>query len=89
MSQALQFMTGTLLNRKATDPNGRVARLMKDKTPVEQAVNEIYLCTVSRPPTNAEASQAVKLVQTAASAKDGLEDLLWTLLNTREFQFVH
>lgn len=89
MSQALQFMTGTLLNRKATDSNGRVARLSKDKTPVEQAVNEIYLCTVSRPPSAAEASAAAKLVQSAGSPKEGLEDLLWTLLNTREFQFVH
>ncbi len=89
MSQALQFMTGTLLNRKATDSNGRVAKLMKEKAPIEQAVKEVYLCTVSRPPSAVEANEAAKLIQTAGSPKEGLEDLLWTLLNTREFQFVH
>ena len=28
-------------------------------------------------------------IQAAPSPKEGLEDLLWTLLNTREFEFNH
>lgn len=89
MTQALQLMTGNLLNRKVFDSQGRVAQLVKAKTPVPEAIHTLYMHTVSRPPKKEELDRAVALVQEAPSAKEGLEDLLWTLLNTREFQFNH
>ena len=33
--------------------------------------------------------QAIADIEAARNPKEGLEDLLWTLLNTREFQFNH
>ena len=55
----------------------------------EKAVEEIFLYTVSRPPTVEERTDALAELKTASSLKEGLEDLLWTMLNTREFQFNH
>ncbi|MFO0889462.1 MAG: DUF1549 and DUF1553 domain-containing protein [Isosphaeraceae bacterium] len=89
MTQALLMISGGLLNRKVADPGGRVARLVAAKTPVKQAVEELFLCTVSRPPTPQESREAAADIEAAPSPKEGLEDLLWTLLNTREFQFNH
>jgi hypothetical protein len=89
MTQALQFMTGNLLNLKLRDPKGRVAKMTQAKMPVDKAVEEIYLTTLSRVPTSDESKKAVALVGTASSPREGLEDLLWALLNTREFQFNH
>lgn len=89
MTQALQLMTGNLLNSKVFSSNGRVAQMIKNKTPLPQAIEELYLCTVSRPPRKDEIEKATALVAEAPSPKEGLEDLLWTLLNTREFQFNH
>lgn len=89
MTQALLMISGGLLNRKVADPAGRVARLVKEKTPAPKAVEELFLCTLSRLPTAAEAREAVDEIQAAPSPKEGLEDMLWTLLNTREFQFNH
>ena len=89
MTQALLMISGGLLNRKVSDPRGRVARLVAAKTPTAQAVEELFLCTVSRPPTPEECREAVAEIQAAPAPKEGLEDMLWTLLNTREFQFNH
>lgn len=89
MTQALQLLTGTLLNSKVFDKKGLIARMVKENRSPDAIIEEIYYRTVSRPPTPQEAQQAMDLVATASSSKEGLEDLLWTLLNTREFQFNH
>lgn len=89
MTQALQLMTGNLLNRKVFDNNGRVAQLIKAKAAIPDAISELYFHTVNRPPRQEEIDKAVALINEAPTPKEGLEDLLWTLLNTREFQFNH
>lgn len=89
MTQALLMISGGLLNRKVSDSTGRVARLVKEKTPTAKAVEELFLCTLSRLPTAAESREAIAEIQAAPSLKEGFEDMLWTLLNTREFQFNH
>ncbi|QEH39179.1 hypothetical protein OJF2_77910 [Aquisphaera giovannonii] len=89
MTQALLMISGGLLNRKVADPKGRAATLAAAKAPPAKAVEELFLCTVSRPPTAEETKEAVADIAAAGSPKEGLEDLLWTLLNTREFQFNH
>ncbi len=89
MTQALLMISGGLLNRKVSDSAGRVARLVKQKTPTARAVEELFLCTLSRLPTAAESREAIAEIQAAPSPKEGFEDMLWTLLNTREFQFNH
>ncbi len=89
MTQALLMMSGGLINRKVADGQGRIAKLIKANTPPEQAVDELFLGTLSRPPSPEERNDALAELKTAASLKEGLEDLLWTMLNTREFQFNH
>ncbi|MFO0945434.1 MAG: DUF1549 and DUF1553 domain-containing protein [Planctomycetota bacterium] len=89
MTQALQFMTGDLLNGKVTAKGGRIERLIAAKKSIPESIQEIYLQTVSRFPTADEAEKAALLVNKAPSSREGLEDLLWTMLNTREFQFNH
>lgn len=89
MSQALQLMTGNLLNRKVSEPNGRIARRIREKALPASIVEEIYFCTVSRPPTKTELETSLAFVGGARSQREGLEDLLWAMLNTREFHFCH
>jgi hypothetical protein len=89
MTQALLMISGGLLNRKVSDPGGRVARLAAAKTPATKAIEELFLCTVSRLPAPQEIREAAADIEAAPSPKEGLEDLLWTLLNTREFHFNH
>lgn len=89
MSQALQLLTGTLLNAKVQNAQGRVAGLLKKKATPPDAVRDLFFATFCRPPTDAELKSSVDLVGKAPNMKEGLEDLLWAIVNSREFQFVH
>ena len=89
MSQALLLMSGTQLQRKVADPAGRVARLVKDKASTSALVEELYLASLGRKPDDGEMKAASDSITQAGNAREGAEDLLWALLNCREFQFNH
>lgn len=56
---------------------------------VAKIVEEAYLRTVNRYPTKDEALIAAKFVSGSADTVSGIRDLLWTLLNTKEFIVNH
>ena len=89
MSQALLLMSGTQLQRKVADPVGRVARLVKEKASTSALVEELYLASLGRKPDDGEMKAASDSITQAGNAREGAEDLLWALLNCREFQFNH
>ena len=69
--------------RPATKPGG-------GKAPDTDAlVKEAFLRSLSRPPTAAEAKRSAAHLDQAANRAEGLHDLLWALLNTREFVTNH
>lgn len=51
-------------------------------------VQEAWLRTVSRLPSDHESARAVQHVEAADSIPDGLRDLLWALLNTKEYLLI-
>lgn len=89
MTQALHLMNSDFVHNKVAAGNGRVAGLLAAKKPEPEIVEELYLATFSRPPTPAETEQALKLAAGAPNKKEGFEDLLWALINSREFLFKH
>jgi len=89
IAQALHLLNGDTLNKKVADPAGRVARLAKAKAPADAVIGELYLVTLCRPPTPREVSQAKQWIADAGNLKEGAQDLLWALLNSREFLFNH
>ena len=89
IAQALHLLNGDFLNKKIADPKGRIETLLTVKKPLKELVEELYLVTVSRPPTEDEAKRALDWIGKAPSPKEGAQDLLWVLLNSREFLFNH
>jgi hypothetical protein len=89
IAQALHLLNSDFLNRKIDDPKGRIATLIKSKAPPEQIVEDLYLATLSRPPRPDEAARSRQWLTGAKSPKDGAADLLWVLVNSREFLFNH
>jgi len=77
------------LQRDIANPKGTVATLIKERKPTAEVVSELYLRTLSRPPSEAELADAVALIDTAPARQPAVEDLLWTLLNSKEFVFNH
>lgn len=56
---------------------------------VDKLITEAFLRTVSRPPTEQERTQAKSDIAAARTPVDGLRDLLWAMVNTREFKVNH
>jgi hypothetical protein len=89
LAQVLQLSNGELIQRKLTDENGRIARLMKQNADDEDAFAELYLVTLSRRPTDEELDHCRSVMTAAGERQAGLEDILWALINSREFHFNH
>jgi hypothetical protein len=89
MSQALHLMNGDTINNRISHPNGTVARLIKSQMRPQEAIEEIYLATLCRWPTAKEKEAAMLYMGQAPTPKEGYEDLMWAILNSREFIFNH
>ena len=75
------------LEAKISDGKKTLAEMEqpKEEFNVEKVIREVFLRTVSRPPTEVELANAHADVAAAKSPVEGLRDLLWAMLNTREF----
>jgi len=88
LAQALHTLNGDIVATKVADGAGRVAKLLAAGTPVPACVEELYLATLSRPPSPLEAADAAEIVAASPSPAEGLQDLLWALINSKHFLFV-
>jgi len=87
--QALYMANHPQLREKIASPTGRVAQIVKDHTDDAKRVEEVFLWTVGRLPSKDDLAVSVEYVKASPSAKRGLEDLMWGLINTREFSLNH
>jgi hypothetical protein len=86
--QALHLMNSAELHKKVTNEAGRAARLSKEKHSPRAIVEQLYLLTYNRFPTEEESSVGVSLFKGPGSDRRmAVEDLLWALLNSAEFVF--
>jgi hypothetical protein len=89
IAQALHLLNGDFLARKIADPKGRVAKLFQAKRTLPEIVDELYLVSLGRLPQEDERSRALESIGQAPTPREGVEDFLWALLNSREFLFSH
>jgi hypothetical protein len=86
LRQLLHLQNGENVLRKIRDGEGRLAKLLKAKKSDDEVIEELFLATLSRRPTAAQSAAAKKDI-----AEDGreavLQDLLWALVNSKEFLF--
>ena len=59
------------------------------KLDLDSAISEVFLRTVSRPASADEIAQAKADIAAAKTPVEGIRDLLWAMLNTREFMVNH
>ena len=92
MLQALHLINGQSILRRVTDPNGRVAQLLKQTPPLtnDQLIEELYLWSLARRPTAQEIEVTKKHFATYGDQQraDATQDLMWSLLNSRDFLLV-
>jgi hypothetical protein len=88
--QALMLMNGPRLNEAVrAKPGSTLARIMEIPN-AQERLRLLYLAALSRPPSQAEAGVALRLLN--SSSKDPSapwQDILWALLNSNEFILNH
>ena len=88
LSQALHMINGDTTNNKIKE-GGLIPALLKAGQTHEQIVVELYLRCFTRPPTETETVKLVEVVAGGSDPAQSLEDVFWSLLNSREFLFNH
>jgi hypothetical protein len=96
LPQALHAINGETLNGKLKADEGVVARLVRDGKSDREAVDELYLSALSRPPSDTEREALLARLGAGplagddeASRRARIEDLAWAILTSREFLFNH
>jgi hypothetical protein len=89
LSQALQLIGGATVNGKLRDDSGRMAQLAKAGKSPEQVTRELYMVALSRDPSATELAAATKHLTASKDYRQGVEDLGWVLINSKEFLFRH
>ena len=88
LPQALNLVNGKTISEAVADPKGRVAKLVLSGKSDAAIVEELYLASFSRLPSEAESDRGVKYL--AGGSKAGrAQDLLWALLNSKGFLYIY
>jgi hypothetical protein len=89
LAQALHTLNGGVVAIKIRDIKSRATRLANAGKPHDEIVDELYLSALSRLPSDAERQASRELLAESANAGEYYQDLLWALINSKQFLFVH
>ena len=89
LAQVLTLANSDEIESKVADAQGVIARLVKDQKSHDEIVDELYLGSLSRFPNAEERTKTKYFVDSIENKTEAYQDLLWTLLNSREFMFNH
>ena len=91
LAQVLLLANSEEIENKIADGGGRVAKLWKENKPPAGLVEELFLAAYGRPPSDTERKRALAHLATAAKGREqqAAEDVLWAILNSKEFMFNH
>lgn len=101
LAQSLHLINSGEVKSKLADANGTASRLAKSDQPDADKVTELYLSAFARKPTYAELKTAIdylneplkdaagKPISKSVAATRNYQDIIWALMNTKEFMFNH
>jgi hypothetical protein len=88
LAQALHTLNGGVIAIKIRDIKSRATRLANAGKPHDEIVDELYLAALSRLPSDAERQASRDLLAEASNPGEFYQDLLWALMNSKQFLFV-
>jgi hypothetical protein len=90
LAQALHLLNSDEIQGKLTRQNGRADTLAsaKDPRPDAEKVRDLFLWAFARKPTDSDLKAALEHIEKhKANKKVAYENILWALINTKEFVF--
>ncbi|MCO8121200.1 DUF1553 domain-containing protein [Stieleria sp. TO1_6] len=90
LAQSLHLLNSEQMQQKLTADQGRAAKLAADTSrPADAKVRELYQVAFSRLPTESELRSALDYLGDSTAQREPWEDLIWALVNAKEFIFNH
>ena len=92
MAQAMHLIAGDTLHKKITSQKGALSRMLDDPyLKDEDIVRRLFFSALVRSPEKAEVDSALAPVREKGkeARRKAYEDLLWALLNSKEFLYNH
>jgi hypothetical protein len=101
LAQSLHLLNSAEMQGKLATANGRAMQLAASETPLEERITHLYMAAFARPPRDDELQTAVGYFGTppvdaegnpldaSQAAQQNARDLVWALINTKEFLFNH
>jgi hypothetical protein len=91
LSQTLHLLNSSDLQMKLGHGTGRASKWMSDTRPDAEKVDELYRVALARPPTADEREVCLAHLEKRRGEKklrQGYEDLIWAIVNSKEFLFI-
>lgn len=85
LGHAFQLISGPMINELLTAPENRLAELAQSGRSPEAIVEELTWAALSRPPTAEERVSLATYVAQTADRRSAIEDVVWGLVNAKEF----
>ena len=101
LAQSLHLINSAEMKTKLATGTGRAASLAKSDSPAEEKIVGLYLAAFSRQPRPGELRTALDYlneplvdaagqpIEKSKAARQNFQDLIWALMNTKEFLFNH
>jgi hypothetical protein len=88
LPQALNLVNGKTISDAVSDGNGRIAKAILSARSDHDLIEEMYLASFSRPPSAAEFDSGVKYLNSGSLGRAArAQDLLWALVNSKQFLY--
>jgi hypothetical protein len=85
MLQAFMLITGELVNSLIREPDNRIGKLLAAGAADGVILDEFYLSALARYPSAAEKEKLLAYVRGAKDRRAAWEDVVWGLVNAKEF----
>ena len=89
LNQALHLLVGSTYTEKLAREGSRLERLMAAGASDAEIIEELYLAALTRYPREEEQDGLEQLIVRSPSRGEGLKNLVWALLASREFAHNH
>ena len=89
ISQALHLLNSPEIAAKIAHRQGHVRKLADSSRSNSQIIEELFLSTLSRYPSERERKLAENHFAQSDDRRVATEDLMWAIMNTKEFVFNH
>jgi hypothetical protein len=89
MPQLLHLQNGDSVIVKIRALDSRLTKMLMEKKPTAEIIDELFLVTLSRLPTAANRAAVVRSLAETDRRDEVFRDLFWALVNSKEFCFNH